>query len=190
MCCTLQPARLSSTILYATSTRYRKPGWDEARLVHVLGYQNKAESQGPNAMILPLPTKAELGRENMLDMTEAPRVFEAYIAARTTRMLGAALQSSPVDVFSKGSYTVVLAREPGLMRCSKSRWRKGPRTQIQASSKRTRSSTQAGRSRCVVGQERSGPNLSCGGTNRWTQRLYSCQRLMPTMVGRPCSEST
>ncbi len=77
MCCTLGPAQLSKTILYAGESSR------EGRTIHVLGYQNRAEnrSPGPNAMILPFPAAASMGRDNVLDLRSAPTVLEEYARA-------------------------------------------------------------------------------------------------------------
>lgn len=110
MCCTLRPATLASTILYASEVQH------EGRKVHVTGYQNKAESPEPNAMILPIPARSKLGPDNMLDMREAKHVLTDYHLTCRPVLLGSSVvygsrsltKSAPI-VFDKGSYTVVLA---------------------------------------------------------------------------------
>jgi hypothetical protein len=113
MCCTLGPAVLSSTILYGARVIH------DDSVVHVLGYQNKASSFGPNAMILPVPAARKLSQANMLDMQEFPGVLLDYEASYRRPMMlsadsvvGSALRGAKsVEVFSKGSYTVVLAED-------------------------------------------------------------------------------
>lgn len=115
MCCSLRPAKLTNTILYAAETMHA------GRIVHVMGYQNRAEnqSQGPNAMLLPIPTDAAMGPDNMLDTTMAKSILKDYARAireahtRLSRgMKGFGADDrlrGGVQVFDKGSYTVALA---------------------------------------------------------------------------------
>lgn len=116
MCCTLEPAKLSNTILYAAE------GLHNGKIVHVMGYQNRAENRGkgPNAMILPIPTDVALGPENTLDMTNAKHVLADYVEAITDRRRGLTKgfghdsvdeDFAEVQVFDTGSYTIVLARD-------------------------------------------------------------------------------
>jgi hypothetical protein len=114
MCLTLEPARLSDTVLYAAETRVN------GKLAHVIGYQNRAENlaPGPNAMILPIPACAPLGPEHMLDMTQAASVLTDYVHALwppsrgAPQSFGGSLDlDEPAIVFDKGSYTVVLATD-------------------------------------------------------------------------------
>jgi hypothetical protein len=114
MCLTLRPAKLTNTILYAAETMH------QGRIVHVMGYQNRASNQakGPNAMLLPIPSGADMGPDNMLDTSMAKSILKDY--ARTVReahtrlsrgmSYGAdGLRSKSVQVFDKGSYTIALA---------------------------------------------------------------------------------
>lgn len=117
MCLTLEPAKLSDTILYAAETLH------EGKLVHVMGYENAAENlaSGPNAMLLPIPTDMHLGPGNTLDMRQAKSVLKDYRTAihnadrRLSRGMskgfGADSLDDDVQVFESGSYTVVLARD-------------------------------------------------------------------------------
>jgi hypothetical protein len=115
MCLTLRPAKLTDTVLYAAETMHA------GRLVHVMGYQNKAanRSPGPNAMLLPIPSDAMMGPDNMLDTTSSKHILKDYsdaVRAHHTRLsrgfsknfLGA-LPDDRVQVFDKGSYTVAMA---------------------------------------------------------------------------------
>jgi hypothetical protein len=113
MCCSLRPAKLTNTILYAAETMH------DGRLLHVMGYQNRAEnrSKGPNAMLLPIPSDEEMGPDNMLDTTAAKGILKDYAEAfrerhdRLSRGMtkGYAAMRGPVKVFDKGTYTVALA---------------------------------------------------------------------------------
>jgi hypothetical protein len=113
MCVTSAPARLASTIVFANrGTREGKP-------VHVLGYQNSAQNQaaGPNSMLLPIPSAAPMGPENMVDTRMFGSFLSDYAAALRPRTRGVTRgggERSPtlssVQVFERGSYTVVLAR--------------------------------------------------------------------------------
>ena len=114
MCCTLQPARLSKTILYAgEATR-------ENKLVHVLGYQNNARNlySGPNAMILPFPAIGSMGAINCLEakdlrwvMSDLAKAVRPPPRRSVDTLLGSRLSlgSKSISVFESGSYTVVLA---------------------------------------------------------------------------------
>lgn len=107
MCCTFAPAKLSDTIIYAGTAR--REGQD----VHVLAYQNKAKSPGPNAMILPIPTVMPMGPQNVVDTREAAwflRDMESSTQEvyRSRLLLGSAVPKA-AQVFDSGSYTVVLA---------------------------------------------------------------------------------
>ena len=114
MCCSLHPAKLTSTILYAAETLY------QGNLAHVLGYQNRAEnlSKGPNAMLLPIPSETPMGPDNMLDTTAAKSILTDYanaVRASTARrsrgfgMKGMRDEDDSVQVFDKGGYTIALA---------------------------------------------------------------------------------
>jgi hypothetical protein len=113
MCCTLRPAELSKTILYSGEAEY------ETKLVHVIGYQNRAKNRfnGPNAMILPFPAREVMGARNCLE-TEGMRWLMNDLAAavdipRLTRGFSPKMailgSSRAVSVFESGTYTVVLA---------------------------------------------------------------------------------
>lgn len=111
MCVTLGSARLSNTIIYASKAQR------QGRDVHVLAYQNRAQSPGPNAMILPIPTDEPMGPENIVDTREARWFLEdldeaARIHSRGVGMKGLLLGApAAVQVFNSGSYTVVLATD-------------------------------------------------------------------------------
>ncbi len=110
MCMTGRPAELSDTFLYAGEAIR------DGRMVHVIAYQNKASSRGPNAMILPIPSKSPMGPENIIDtraypdfLKEMSTLFQHDGIRRGVRSKSVALLSSRVQVFESGSYTVVLA---------------------------------------------------------------------------------
>lgn len=115
MCCSLRPAKLTNTILYAAEATH------DGRLVHVMGYQNRAanQSEGANAMLLPIPSDVSMSPDNMLDTTAAKWVLKDYAGAiraahtRLSRGTKSALLGSygdrRVQVFDKGSYSVALA---------------------------------------------------------------------------------
>jgi hypothetical protein len=119
MCCTLEPAKLSKTILYAGDTTI------DGQYRHVLGYQNKAENlfTGPNAMILPFPSAERMGPDNVIDVGENKTVLADMAEAlerrdrrfakgmRSLSMGEDALLGSYVEVFDSGDYTVVLAAD-------------------------------------------------------------------------------
>ena len=114
MCCTLEPAKMSKTILYAGDATI------DGQYRHVIGYQNKAvnEFSGPNAMILPFPAASRMGAENSIDVTGTKSLLSDMATAvmpRTRSMskgfgsLGVA--GGYVEVFDSGDYTVVLAAD-------------------------------------------------------------------------------
>jgi len=113
MCICAAPGNFSSTKVYAGE------GTFDSKYVHVIAYQNNAESQNeyePNAMILPFPTNVPMNRANVIntksfsgflqDITDASK-----IQTRLLRSGGfeAACAAGGVDVFENGSYTVILA---------------------------------------------------------------------------------
>ena len=111
MCITLQPAKLSKTIIYAGHAQR------DGKRVAVLAYQNQANSRGPNAMILPFPSDVEMGPQNIVD-TRVGGHFLADMdrnARRRSRSIAKSvsfddgLDERSVQVFDSGSYTVVLA---------------------------------------------------------------------------------
>jgi hypothetical protein len=126
MCCSTEPSEMSDTILSCLETKHPTTG----SLIHVAGYQNKAESlAGPNAMLLPFPSRVLMGPENILDTREAKSLLKDYAEAikEQTQSLGMKSLGGPmsfldddVQVFESGSYFVVLARNaaaiPGALR--------------------------------------------------------------------------
>jgi len=112
MCISMQPSEMSSTKLYAgEATR-------GATYVHVLAYQNHAKTRGPNAMILPIPARGELGPENVIDTSSFKHFLDDITEATRRQTRGARGMdvdlslSQGAQVFDVGSYTVVLARRP------------------------------------------------------------------------------
>lgn len=116
MCCTIGrvAAKLTGTHLYVGEAE------KDGKTVHVMAYQNKAESAGPNAMVLPFPTNAAMSEDNVIDTRKFKHFLEdiskaSEIQRRSFRsdskMLGArGISGNAVAaVFDVGSYTVVLA---------------------------------------------------------------------------------
>ncbi len=115
MCCTLRPAQLSKTILYAGEAER------DGRVVHVLGYMNRARNKvsGPNAMILPFPAAEKMGPNNAFEsqgckfilknMSDAIQLHDYSKGARRGGMLTLGAAAGSVQVFDSGMYTVVLA---------------------------------------------------------------------------------
>ncbi|MFF2845208.1 hypothetical protein ACFVT5_02590 [Streptomyces sp. NPDC058001] len=114
MCVSLDQAEFSGTTLYAGRLRHASYG-----LVHVLGYQNTAVNlaDGPNAMLLPLPT-ARMSRDNFLSVGRSPDVLERMVAAVRPRFRGPSgdiawmSAEAEVEVFEHDIYTVLLATDP------------------------------------------------------------------------------
>jgi hypothetical protein len=126
MCCSIEPASFSNTLIYAAEAQH-----PSGKTVHVIGYQNKATGHlsGPNAMILPIPCEADsISSQNLVDASSFKGILESYDEAvdrlkprRRSRGLdddslgetyGAAVASS-YEVFDSGSYTVALVRKIG-----------------------------------------------------------------------------
>lgn len=116
MCMSARPANFSVTKLYAGEGEYK------GKYVHVVAYQNNADSQNEyeaNAMILPFPAAASMNEENVIDT----RPFKNFLkniaeASRSqAKTLGGARRGlalngdsfSAAAVFDVGSYTVILA---------------------------------------------------------------------------------
>ena len=113
MCCTLERAVLSKTILYVGEAKTEKHG-----VVHVLGYQNRVQnlSAGPNAMILPFPAIERMTKENVIDTSACKNILknmESAISPPVARgglsLLGSRSLKS-VQIFEHDIYTVVLAK--------------------------------------------------------------------------------
>lgn len=116
MCCTIGPsvAQLTATKLYAGEATFN------GRYVHVLAYQNKARSVGPNAMIIPFPTDVAMDENNVLDTTKYKNFLNDISEATQIRTRGISLNgdsdslsfgaiAKSAKVFDVGDYTVVLA---------------------------------------------------------------------------------
>lgn len=111
MCICVNESTMNSTFIYAGEAMM------DEKYVHVLAYQNKAESNKPNAMIIPFPTSKEMGPDNVLDCSKYP-TFLADIADASrvksfSKSLGYDCVTNGVagfaQVFDVGSYTVILA---------------------------------------------------------------------------------
>lgn len=120
MCCTLEPARLSKTRIYAAEVM-RNDG-----LAHVIGYQNAvAGMPGPNAMLLPFPAEGRVSRDNLVNGEKFKSILGAYddaVEALRPRRLSRArsfskgvllgsYDDSDYEVFESGSYTIALAQK-------------------------------------------------------------------------------
>lgn len=109
MCVSIGPADFSDTIILA---HFLEDGRN------VLGYQNCAEnkSKGPNAMILPIPSRDPMTSANCVDMSKYPGLFRMYVNLIKPRSRGMmkslGIQTlGAIEVFDSGSYTVVLAAD-------------------------------------------------------------------------------
>lgn len=113
MCCTFTESEMSNTRIYVGEAK------KNGKTVHVLAYQNTAATHGPNAMVLPFPTDAKMGPNNVIDTTDFKDFLKDITDAskihtkglRRGMTLGAASfgTDSFAEVFDSGSYTVVLA---------------------------------------------------------------------------------
>lgn len=115
MCCTFTPSKMANTKIYVGEAE--KAG----KTVHVLAYQNNAETDGPNAMVIPFPTDAAMTQDNVIDTSKFKHFLENITNASKMVTKGFSRGSRGMDsdmlsfganlaeVFDVGSYTVVLA---------------------------------------------------------------------------------
>ncbi len=113
MCCSVHVSKMSNTLIYSGEAQKNE------KSVHVLAYQNSAETDGPNAMVLPFPTDVKMGKDNIIDtskfksflknITNASKHRSFTKGARRLTLGSAAFHDSLAEVFDVGSYTVVLA---------------------------------------------------------------------------------
>lgn len=114
MCCTIgaSVATLSATRLYAGEAMFND------KYVHVLAYQNKAKSNGPNAMIIPFPTNVAMDESNVLDTSKYKNFLNDISEATKARtrslsrgddLLSFGAVAKSAKVFDVGDYTVILA---------------------------------------------------------------------------------
>jgi hypothetical protein len=96
-------------------------------VAHVIGYQNRAVSYGPNAMLLPFPAEGKVTRDNLVNGAGFKDILNVYQQAvkrldpniRRSRSfsdvrLGSAgpAAAKSFEVFESGSYTVALCEKP------------------------------------------------------------------------------
>lgn len=119
MCCTLEPATLSNTRIYAGDVTH-----PSGRAVHVIGYQNVVTAaRGPNAMLLPFPA-SHVGPENLVNGagfgSEVMAAYEQAIQRRNATIgesrSAAAAYDDDCVVFDSGSYTIALAQKASLLK--------------------------------------------------------------------------
>ncbi|MEU6842935.1 hypothetical protein ABZ930_13820 [Streptomyces sp. NPDC046716] len=115
MCISTGAADFSGTIVYCGRQHHPEHG-----LIHVLGYQNTAVNlaEGPNAMLLHLPTShltprhfLPTGRDGDVLRRMVTAVEDAEAAADGIALMGAEPRSA-VQVFDHDVYTVLLADDP------------------------------------------------------------------------------
>lgn len=99
---------LSNTRIYAGEA---KRG---GKYVHVIAYQNNATTDGPNAMILPIPAAVLPTAENVIDTRGfATFLTDIHEATRLRSRHEDRSVEAGALVFDVGSYTVVLAERAG-----------------------------------------------------------------------------
>lgn len=101
MCMSVRPSEMSNTKIYVGDAMHK------GKYVHVLAYQNNAKTNEPNAMVLPIFTKEKVTKKNVLDTTSYKDLFNTIFAEPALR--GMKLGMSKTQVFTSGSYTIVLA---------------------------------------------------------------------------------
>jgi hypothetical protein len=105
----MAPAKFSTTKLYVGEAK------KDNKHVHVLAYQNSAQSlkDEPNAMILPFPTSAPMDERNVINTTSFKNFLEdiGNASKQVTKGMRSLCAAASADalVFDVGSYTVVLA---------------------------------------------------------------------------------
>ena len=121
MCITSSSSTMSKTSIYVGEGKYQDQD------VHVMAYQNTAEnlSGGPNAMVLPFPTKTPMSQDNMIDTRKFSHFLKDITKAsqmvfRSMTLGGGSRRNvtkggfdSLAAVFDVGSYTVILADNVG-----------------------------------------------------------------------------
>ena len=110
MCITIQPAKLSNTLIYAGEAYHP----EDQRYIHVMAYQNRATNLAdrPNAMVLPIPAKAHMGPENTINMVGYEDLLKDLSKPLRNMNKNRSYGSRGITkalVFDVGSYTVVLA---------------------------------------------------------------------------------
>jgi hypothetical protein len=116
MCVSMGQAEFSGTTLYCGRLHHPEHG-----LVHVVGYQNTAANlaDGPNAMLLHLPTYA-MNRNNFLSVGHSSDVMKrmvdavrpAPVVTRGGMLWMGSVPAGVVEIFEHDVYTVLLARDP------------------------------------------------------------------------------
>ncbi|WP_210588625.1 hypothetical protein [Streptomyces sp. GESEQ-35] len=114
MCISTGEAAFSGTIVYCGRQHHPVHG-----LIHVLGYQNTAANlaDGPNAMLLHLPTR-QLTPRHFLSAGRTGDVLHRMVAAVESAAAAAddiawmSTEPQPVQVFDHDIYTVLLAADP------------------------------------------------------------------------------
>ncbi|MFJ7904224.1 hypothetical protein ACIQ6V_27700 [Streptomyces sp. NPDC096198] len=114
MCISADEAAFSGTIVYCGRQQHPEHG-----LIHVLGYQNTAVNlaDGPNAMLLHLPTR-QLDPRHFLSVGRAGDVLHRMVAAVEREVAAAdgiawmGAEAGGVQVFEHDVYTVLVADDP------------------------------------------------------------------------------
>lgn len=105
MCMSVRPSEMSNTKIYVGEAVYNE------KYVHVLAYQNKAKTNEPNAMVLPLFTKEKVTENNVVDTSSFKDMLDLIFKPFTNEKLsrGLSFSASKALVFTSGSYTIILA---------------------------------------------------------------------------------
>jgi hypothetical protein len=117
MCCTFTASEMSDTRLYVGEAE------KDGETVHVLAYQNTAQTNAPNAMVLPIPTTKSLVADNLIDTREFKNFLKDITSASQEHTKGVSfnrrgmtlggMDDDRAEVVDVGSYTVVLADNVG-----------------------------------------------------------------------------
>ncbi len=117
----ISEAVFRNTTIYSAEVQRADEG-----LVHVIGYQNKAHSYGPNAMLLPFPAAGRVTRDNLVNGAGFKDILKVYQkavqrldpTARRAREFSSDLRlgsrsavAKSFEVFESGSYTVALCEK-------------------------------------------------------------------------------
>lgn len=117
MCISAKPAEFTGTKGYIGEALY------QGQLVHVMGYQNEAKNliAGANALILPIPSKTPITKENVLDLGDKGKnllnrlTSDYFLPRENSRGITLNAVTKSVRMFKSGIYDIVVSEKPSLI---------------------------------------------------------------------------